>query len=103
VAPAGELRRRWRSPRRRGDSRPRLLLPSSMPLATFVPTLPQEVDVQGELTAARASIDKLAKQVALLGRDQEVRQAASCDRAATAAACCRCSRPALLQEPSQLV
>jgi hypothetical protein len=35
----------------------------------------QEVDVHGELSAARTSIDKLAKQITLLGRDQEVRHA----------------------------
>lgn len=38
-----------------------------------VPWRLQGVDVQGELTAARASIEQLGKQVALLGRDQEVR------------------------------
>jgi hypothetical protein len=42
----------------------------------------QEVDVNGELTAARASIDKLAKQLALLSRDQEVRGSTSITPAA---------------------
>lgn len=31
----------------------------------------QEVDVRAELTAARSAVEKLGRQVALLGRDQE--------------------------------
>lgn len=35
--------------------------------------------MQGELTAARSTIEQLGKQVALLQRDQEVRFAAGCE------------------------
>lgn len=54
---------------RRGSLRPSCQRPAS----ACLPLL-QGVDVQGELTAARGSIDQLAKQVALLSRDQEVRR-----------------------------
>ncbi len=44
-----------------------------LPCCLRRPALVQELDVQGQLAAANAAVDRLAKQVALLGRDQEVR------------------------------